>query len=112
MEKLKLIVVNEPNDEHKEELLKEISEFIQENYYSQKEVIKMKRKVKINKFNILVLITAIISTYFVAHDFIFLGIKPLFTGKLICLTYTGILFDICAIFMLDASYQIIEGWLK
>ncbi len=34
MEKLKLIVVNEPNDEHKEELLEEISEFIQENYYS------------------------------------------------------------------------------
>ena len=34
MEKLKLIVVNEPNDEHKEELFKEISEFIQENYYS------------------------------------------------------------------------------
>ena len=72
----------------------------------------MKRKVKINKFNILVLVTAIISTYYIAHDFIILGIKPLFTGNLISLTYTGVIFDICAIFMLDASVQIIEGWLK
>ncbi len=72
----------------------------------------MKRKVKINKFNILVLITAIISTYCIAHDLIFLGIIPLFTKNLISLTYTGLLLDICAIFMLDASIQIIEGWLK
>lgn len=72
----------------------------------------MKRKVKINKFNILVLITAIIGTSFIAHDFIFLGIIPLFTKNLVSLTYTGILFDICAIFMLEASYQIIEGWIK
>ncbi len=34
MKDLKIIVVNEPSEEHKAELLKEITEFIQENYYS------------------------------------------------------------------------------
>lgn len=72
----------------------------------------MKRKVKINLFNLLVLVTAIISSYSIAHDFIILGIIPLFTKNLVSLTYTGVLLDICAIFMLDASVQIIEGWLK
>lgn len=72
----------------------------------------MKRKVKINLFNLLVLVTAIISSYCIAHDFVILGIIPLFTKNLVSLTYTGALLDICAIFMLDASVQIIEGWLK
>lgn len=72
----------------------------------------MKRKVKLNLFNLLVLVTAIISSYCVAHDFIVLGIIPLFTKNLISLTYTGALLDMCAIFMLEASVQIIEGWLK
>ncbi len=72
----------------------------------------MKKRVKANVFNILVLITAIISKYCIAHDLIVLGIMPLFTKNLVSLTYTGVLLDICAIFMLDASIQIIEGWLK
>ncbi len=72
----------------------------------------MKSKVKVNSFNILVLITAIISTYCIAHDLIILGIIPLFTKNLVSLTYTGLLLDVCAIFMLEASIQIIEGWLK
>ena len=36
MENLKIIVINPPSDEHQEELLKEITEFIQDKYYSQK----------------------------------------------------------------------------
>lgn len=72
----------------------------------------MKRKVKINLFNLLVLVTAIISSYCIAHDFVILGIIPLFTKNLVSLTYTGAIIDICAIFMLDASVQIIEEWLK
>lgn len=34
MENLKIIVINQPSDEHQEELLKEITEFIQDKYYS------------------------------------------------------------------------------
>lgn len=34
MRKLKIIVVNPPDEEHQKELLKEITEFIQEHYYS------------------------------------------------------------------------------
>lgn len=73
---------------------------------------KMKKSVKVNLFNILVLITAIISSYCIVHDFIILGIIPLFTKNLVSLTYTGVIIDICAVFMLDASIQIIEGWIK
>lgn len=36
MRKLKIIVVNPPDEEHQKELLKEITEFIQEHYYSQR----------------------------------------------------------------------------
>lgn len=72
----------------------------------------MKKRVKVNLFNILVLITAIISTYCIAHDFIILSITPLFTKNFVSLTYTGAIIDICAGFMLDASIQIIEGWFK
>ncbi len=32
--KAKIIVINPPSDEHQEELLKEITEFIQDKYYS------------------------------------------------------------------------------
>ena len=72
----------------------------------------MKRKVKLNLFNLLVLVTAIISSYCIAHNLIVLGIIPFFTKNLVSLTYIGVLVDMCAIFMLDASVQIIEGWLK
>lgn len=72
----------------------------------------MKRKVKLNLFNLLVLVTAIVSTYCIAHDLIVLGIIPLFTKNLVSLTYTGAIIDICAVFMLDASIQIIDGWFK
>lgn len=34
MENLKIIVINSPSDEHQKELLKEITEFIQDKYYS------------------------------------------------------------------------------
>lgn len=34
MNNLKIIVINPPNEEKKEELLKEITNFIQEKYYS------------------------------------------------------------------------------
>ena len=111
MKELKIVVVNPPDENHQKDLLKEITEFIQENYY-QKEVKKMKKRVKVNLFNILVLITSIISSYFIVHDFTILGIIPLFTKNLVSLTYTGAIIDICAVFMLDASIQIIEGWFK
>ncbi len=72
----------------------------------------MKSKVKLNLFNLLVLVTAIVSSCCIVHDFIILGIIPLFTKNLVSLTYTGAIIDICAVFMLDASIQIIEGWFK
>lgn len=34
MKNLEIIVVNPPSEEHQKELLKEITEFIQEHYYS------------------------------------------------------------------------------
>ena len=34
MRNLEIIVVNPPDDEHQKELLKEVTEFIQEHYYS------------------------------------------------------------------------------
>ena len=53
----------------------------------------MKRKVKLNLFNLLVLVTAIISFYCIVHDFIILGIIPLFTKNLVSLTYTGVIIE-------------------
>ncbi len=34
MKQLKIVVVNPPDKKHQEELIKEITEFIQEKYYS------------------------------------------------------------------------------
>lgn len=71
---------------------------------------KIKKKIKINYFNILILISLILSASLLLHDFIFWGILPFFTGKFYMLTYLGMFVDISALIILEISLQIIKDW--
>ena len=73
---------------------------------------KKKIKIKINFFNIVILITAIICSYTLIHDFIFWGVIPMFTGNFYCLTYFGMFLDLIAIGLLECSIQIMSEWFK
>lgn len=68
------------------------------------------KKVKLNIFNIIVLITMLGAGALLIHDFIFWGVIPMFTGEFYCLTYFGLFVDIIAIGLLEVSIQIIKEW--
>lgn len=70
------------------------------------------KKIKINFFNIVILITAIISSVLLIHDFLFWGVIPMFTGNFYCLTYFGMFLDLIAIGLLECSIQIMSEWFK
>lgn len=65
---------------------------------------------RINYFNIIVLISALISGGLLIHDSIFYVFKPLITGDFILLTYFGFLIDVIALFMLEVSTQYVKEW--
>lgn len=65
---------------------------------------------KINWFNIIVFITFLLSGGLLVHDFLVWGIIPLFSGNFILLTYFGLIVDLLALFMLEASIQYIKEW--
>lgn len=71
---------------------------------------KVKKIKKINYFNILVLITMIISSCLLLHDLICFAIIPLFSGKFYMLTYFGLFVDLSAMLLLESSLQIIKTW--
>ena len=71
---------------------------------------KKKIKIKINFFNIVILIPAIICSYTLIHDFIFWGVIPMFSGVFYELTYFGLLLDVIAIGLLEMSIQIMKEW--
>lgn len=70
----------------------------------------MKKKVKFNWFNFIVLIAAIASGLLLFHDFTIWGVIPLFTGKTVMMTYTGMLTDVMAICILDLTVDYIAEW--
>lgn len=71
---------------------------------------KVKKKIKINFFNIFVLASVILAGFILLHDLLVWGIIPLFTGQFYCLTYFGLFVDFAAIFILEAGYQVMEEW--
>ena len=71
---------------------------------------KVKKKIKINFFNIFVLASVILAGFTLLHDLLVWGIFPLFTGQFYCLTYFGLFVDLAAIFILEAGYQVMEEW--
>ncbi len=68
------------------------------------------KKVKLNIFNIIVLITMLGSGALLIHDFIFWGIIPMFSGITYQLTYFGLLIDLTCIALLEVSIQLIKEW--
>ena len=65
---------------------------------------------KVNIFNIIVLLSLLISGGLLIHDIVIFAIKPLFTGDFIMLTYFGFFIDVIALFMLEVSSQYIKDW--
>lgn len=68
------------------------------------------KKVKLNIFNIIVLISMLGAAALLIHDFIFWGVIPMFTGEFYCLTYFGLFVDVIAIGLLEVSIQLIKEW--
>lgn len=71
---------------------------------------KVKKIKKVNYFNILVLITMILSSCLLLHDLIAYAIIPLFSGKFYMVTYFGLFIDISALFLLESAIQLIKSW--
>lgn len=70
----------------------------------------MKKKIKINLFNLLVLIGFILSSILIIHDLIFYAIIPFISGKFYMVTYLGMSIDISALALIEVSIQIIKDW--
>ena len=71
---------------------------------------KKKKKIKINLFNLVSLITIVICSALLIHDFIFWGVIPMFSGVTYQLTYFGLFLDVIAIGLLDLNFQLIKEW--
>ena len=71
---------------------------------------KKKKKVKINLFNLVSLITMIICSALLIHDFIFWGVVPMFSGITYQLTYFGLFIALIAIGLLELNIQLIKEW--
>lgn len=73
----------------------------------------MKRKKNIKKLiiNWIFTILSVIALCLLIHDFIIVGIKPIFTGYLVGLTWLGVFTDLIAIFELTMFEEYIrEEW--
>lgn len=70
----------------------------------------MKKKIKIKYFNVIVLLSAIISSTLLLHDIIVYGIIPLINHKYYTVTYYGMFIELIALFTLEVSLQIIKDW--
>lgn len=70
----------------------------------------MKKKIKINLFNLVSLITMIICSALLIHDFVFWGVIPMFSGVTYQLTYFGLFIDVIAIGLLELNIQLIKEW--
>lgn len=65
---------------------------------------------KFNLFKIVPLITMLICSFLLIHDFIFWGVIPMFSGVTYQLTYFGLFLDVIAIGLLELSIQCIKEW--
>ena len=68
---------------------------------------KKTKKIRINFFKVIMLLSAILSLFLLIHDFIFWGIIPLFSGEVVQLTYFGFFLDLIAIGTLELFFQYI-----
>ena len=72
----------------------------------------MKKRIIKTLFNILVLMVLIASGSLLIHDFFIWGIKPLFTGHFILLTYFGFFTDMFAMGMFYLSKEYFKELFK
>ena len=68
------------------------------------------KRIKLRPLNIFVLITTLIASFVLIHDFLVWGIIPMFNKEYIQLTYLGMFEDILAIFTLEMNSQIMKEW--
>lgn len=69
---------------------------------------KKKRKLKLNLFHVLMFLSACLGVYILIHDFIVWAIIPLFTGKVVILTYFGMFVDLSAMAIIELTIQCIK----
>lgn len=78
--------------------------------YQKRKDLSMKRKIKLNKTNFIILVLFIISSFLLLHDLVFWGILPIIKCYSCQLTYFGIFTDLIAIITLELSSQIMSEW--
>ena len=66
---------------------------------------KILKRVKITTYNIVMLVQLILSGIVFFHDFYLWGIKPLFTGNFILVTYFGLMIDFVAVGLMVCSIE-------
>lgn len=66
---------------------------------------KFKKRLKITAINMTMLAQLLISGGVLAHDLFIWGIKPLFTGQFLLVTYFGMFIDFIAIGLCVSAYE-------
>lgn len=69
---------------------------------------KRVKKIKINFFNLFMLLSGCLGAYVLIHDLIVWAIIPLFTGEFVMLTYFGMFVDLTAIALVELTIQMLE----
>lgn len=69
---------------------------------------RKKAKIKINFFNLFMLLSACLGAYVLIHDLLVWAIIPLFTGEFVMLTYFGMFVDLTAIGLIEITIQMIK----
>lgn len=62
--------------------------------------------------NLFVLASMLLAIFVLIHDFILLGIAPAFTHEFYCITYFGLLVDLCAYIVIKMSGMYFEELFK
>lgn len=73
---------------------------------------KFMKRIKITTFNVLMLVQLLISGFVLGHDLFIWGIKPLFTGQYLIVTYFGMFVDFLALAMFYGSFEYFKELFK
>ena len=68
---------------------------------------KKRKKIhfKLNIGKLVILVSILISSLILLHDFIVWALLPIFTGNFLTLTYTGLFVDLLCAFVLESGTQ-------
>lgn len=70
-----------------------------------------KNKYKIDWFRVLVILSTLLGTGLLIHDFICYALIPLFSGLFYQMTYFGFFLEFVAIALVDVGIQLIKEWI-